>query len=424
MVKESWTKFQFRILIFLFINVSIHSQTISVLSPNGNEYWTNGSFPRITWKSTNVIAVKIEFSSNGGNTWETLSPATIAQYGSYSNWKINNIFSNECLVKISKYDDPNVFDISDSYFNITTDSTVNNIAVLGSSTAAGVGPSSSDSAWVTRYRNYLFEKNTTIKVINLAVGGYTTYDIMPTGYVPPESRPSPSISQNITKAVSYSPKAIIINLPSNDVSSGYSISEQLANYDTILSVANSNNIPVWITTTQPRNFSDIQQIRKQIEMRDSTYSRFGDKAIDFWTDIADSNGRINSIFDSGDGVHLNDTAHAVLFSRVVKAHVYDPLIVSVEEKSLAYLSEYKLMQNYPNPFNPSTKIEFSIFKAGEYSLKVFNILGEEIRNLFEKYFIPGNYIIDFNANELSSGIYIYILKNGNNILTKKMILIK
>ena len=139
---------------------------------------------------------------------------------------------------------------------------------------------------------------------------------------------------------------------------GYSITEQLSNYDTILTVAKLNNIPVWVSTTQPRNFS-VAQIQMQIEMRDSTFSRFGDKAIDFWTDIADSSGRINPEYNSGDGIHLNDKGHAILFSRVVEAEIINPIVTSVEDLNFAVAS-YELMQNYPNPFNPTTKIKYSI----------------------------------------------------------------
>ena len=87
-------------------------------------------------------------------------------------------------------------------------------------------------------------------------------------------------------------------------------------------------------------------------------------------------------------------------------------------------SHLNLNQNYPNPFNPSTQISFSISKAGYYSLKVFNLLGEEVTNLLEDYLQPGSYSISFDGKELSSGIYIYTLFGGNRQLSKKMILSK
>jgi len=195
------------------------------------------------------------------------------------------------------------------------------IVVLGSSTAAGNGPSSIDSAWVNRYRTYLLKFNIFNKVINLAVGGYTTYHIMPNGYTPPSGKPAPSVGHNITKALALNPTAIIINLPSNDAARGYSVEEQIDNYKTVINLATAANVPVWIATPQPVNYSTT--IRESlIEMRDSTYSIWGNKAINFWTTIATSTGKINSQYNSGDGTHLNSAAHKILFERVAAKDIF------------------------------------------------------------------------------------------------------
>lgn len=85
---------------------------------------------------------------------------------------------------------------------------------------------------------------------------------------------------------------------------------------------------------------------------------------------------------------------------------------------------YSLEQNFPNPFNPSTKIRFNIPEQGLVSLKVFNLLGEEVADLVNAEMTAGIYEVDFNAKAISSGIYFYTLKAGNFISTKKMILVK
>ena len=86
--------------------------------------------------------------------------------------------------------------------------------------------------------------------------------------------------------------------------------------------------------------------------------------------------------------------------------------------------EFNLSQNYPNPFNPSTIIRFSVANAGKYTLKVYNILGQEVATLVNSQLDPGNYNVTFNANKLASGLYIYSLQGDNNQITKKMILMK
>lgn len=106
-----------------------------------------------------------------------------------------------------------------------------------------------------------------------------------------------------------------------------------------------------------------------------------------------------------------------------KIFTYDDL-TGIEEKTLP--AEFSLAQNYPNPFNPSTTIKFSIANAGNYSLKIFDILGKEAGIIEEGYYKPGSYEVKFNASSLASGVYFYNLKSSdqNLNLTRKMILIK
>jgi hypothetical protein len=95
-------------------------------------------------------------------------------------------------------------------------------------------------------------------------------------------------------------------------------------------------------------------------------------------------------------------------------------------------AEFYLYQNYPNPFNPSTKIKFTIpsvianeVKQSQLiTLKVYDVLGNEVATLFKEEKPAGAYEVDFNGTGLSSGIYFYKLIAGNFIETKKMILLK
>lgn len=89
-----------------------------------------------------------------------------------------------------------------------------------------------------------------------------------------------------------------------------------------------------------------------------------------------------------------------------------------------YPSEYVLKQNYPNPFNPTTIIEYSIPVSGEVSLKIYNSIGQEVATLFEGKQTAGKYHAVFDGSELASGIYMYRLQAGNNVSTKKLVLMK
>ncbi|MBN2087341.1 T9SS type A sorting domain-containing protein [Candidatus Peregrinibacteria bacterium] len=88
------------------------------------------------------------------------------------------------------------------------------------------------------------------------------------------------------------------------------------------------------------------------------------------------------------------------------------------------VEEFSLAQNYPNPFNPTTNIEYSIAEAGLVELKIYNILGEEMTTLVNQFQNASKYRIDFNAANLSSGIYFYRITSGKFTDVKKMILIK
>jgi hypothetical protein len=87
-------------------------------------------------------------------------------------------------------------------------------------------------------------------------------------------------------------------------------------------------------------------------------------------------------------------------------------------------NSYNLAQNYPNPFNPTTTIKYSIPESGNVSLKVYDILGNEVASLVNEEKVQGVYSVTFDASRLSSGVYFYKIRAGNYFETKKMLLIK
>lgn len=134
----------------------------------------------------------------------------------------------------------------------------------------------------------------------------------------------------------------------------------------------------------------------------TTYA-YGDKIIFLWSDNRNGNFDIYaSIFDKGIITSVDD-------------------ITSPNEKI-----EFKLEQNYPNPFNSKTKITYTVSDFGFTSLKIYDLLGREITTLVNKPEAAGKYEIEFDAGKynLSSGIYIYQLRQGNKSLSKKFVLLK
>ncbi|MEJ5263514.1 MAG: T9SS type A sorting domain-containing protein [Ignavibacterium sp.] len=86
--------------------------------------------------------------------------------------------------------------------------------------------------------------------------------------------------------------------------------------------------------------------------------------------------------------------------------------------------EFALEQNYPNPFNPTTKISWQSPVSGNQTLKIYDILGNEVATIVNQFLEAGSYYTEFNASELTSGIYIYRLQVGDRVFTKKMTLMK
>ena len=83
-----------------------------------------------------------------------------------------------------------------------------------------------------------------------------------------------------------------------------------------------------------------------------------------------------------------------------------------------------LCQNYPNPFNPSTTISYQIPELSYVTLKVYDVLGNQINTLVNKEKSAGTHSVVWNAEKYSSGVYLYILTSGNLRQTKKMIFLK
>ena len=195
------------------------------------------------------------------------------------------------------------------------------IVVIGSSTAAGHGPSVKDSAWVNRFRAYMKSFNPENEVINLAKGGYTTYHLMPDGFKAPEKRQKVDTLRNITRALAFYPTSIIINLPSNDAGWGYSNADQLTNYEIILEEARKENVPVWICSPQPRNFKEEKVLNQQNQLNKMMLKKYPNY-IDFWNGFEKTDFSLRDEFNSGDGTHLNDEGHRILTERVIENKVW------------------------------------------------------------------------------------------------------
>jgi photosystem II stability/assembly factor-like uncharacterized protein len=139
-----------------------------------------------------------------------------------------------------------------------------------------------------------------------------------------------------------------------------------------------------------------------------------------WTNFSQS--VIGGIWNYISNINVNSIGK--LYFGTFTSGLFEVDITTSVEQKLFSNNDFSLSQNYPNPFNPKTKIEFEIEKFGFITLKVYDILGNEITTLVEEEKLQGAFEVEFDGTGLSSGIYFYQLRAGEFIQTKKLILLK
>ena len=379
--------------------------SLDLTKPTGGEFWQAGKTADITWISRNLGLVGLEYSTDDGTNWTVIDtvPAIDGRY----EWTVPDEDTDEALVRITS---DTLLDTSDSTFTISTDTTTCTIVVIGSSTAEGTGASTQDSSWVGRYRELLSD-DTRYEVVNLARGGYTTYHILPTGTdIPAGVGIVPDLNRNVTEALSYDPLAIIVNMPSNDAAQGFSVEAQLDNYEAIEGAASEAGVMTYIATTQPRNFDNASQIQIQRDVRDSILAIYGDRAIDFWTGLADDNGFIIDSLDSGDGTHLNDGGHRILYQRVADLRLdtmdcSGPTAVRDLPRRIT-----GLVKAYPNPAeNGFLMLNFGESVRGTADIQLVDVLGRV--RLRDRIQVTGgaDHRLDISQLGGSSSSYFYVV---------------
>jgi len=199
------------------------------------------------------------------------------------------------------------------------------IVILGSSSAKGKGASTSSKAWVELMKSKLKKDNKIVRVVNLSEGGYTTYHIMPDGNKV-ANRPAPDKARNITKALSYKPFLIIINLPTKDVEKKYTDKEILNNYAKLRTLVVKENVNYLVTGTQPRNFTEKSQRTRLLELNEQMVSLDPAHIVDVLKKLSIQSFKIKKTYAFTDGIHPNDRGHAVINGYVFNAPLFKQLM--------------------------------------------------------------------------------------------------
>ena len=201
------------------------------------------------------------------------------------------------------------------------------LTVIGSSTAAGEGASSSAKSWVGLLARSLDDAVVpTFNSSNLAVGGYTTVELLP----------GSKADGSIDDAISGRPNLILVSLAgSNDLSAGTSQSTFLSRLTSVRDTAQTAGVPVFFVSTAPKDLSDSErrELRDWATAMSTTFATcwvperataYGPCFIDIFASLANASLGVASAYGAGDGIHLNDAGHARIFEvaeAIVKPYV-------------------------------------------------------------------------------------------------------
>ena len=182
---------------------------------------------------------------------------------------------------------------------------------------------------------------------------------------------------------------------------------------------NRNNVTLsWATATETNNMG-FNVERKQVSSFQSLIGK------EEWNIISFVNGN-GTTTEKHTYSYQDENLSAGKYQYRLKQIDFDGTIIysAIIEAEVTSVSEFNLEQNYPNPFNPITKISWQSPLDIWQSIKVYDVLGNEVEVLVDEFKSAGKYDVEFNSQNLSSGIYFYKLRIGKNELVKKMILLR
>jgi len=214
-----------------------------------------------------------------------------------------------------------------------------------------------------------------------------------------------------------------------DESRWYLTGTQNAQIGIVLFTDNSGGVPVELTS-----FS-AEFVEYQVNLNWTTASELNNLGFEVerktvneeWRTIGFVNGKGNSteINDYSFTDDLYEVNSSILYYRLKQIDFNGSFEYSnIIEVEVNVVSNFSLSQNYPNPFNPATTIRYEIPERRFVTIKVYDVLGNEVSTLVDEEKASGSYEIKIDGNELTSGIYFYQLKAGSFVETKKMILVK
>jgi hypothetical protein len=424
-----------------------------LLSPNGNEQWDG--LKSIKWTAGDadgdVLTIDLAYSPDGGSTWESIVKDEIND-GAYKWDTFSFTNSIQGVVKISAFDGTiSGHDTSDLAFMLWNPRDVLPMKHIAGKSNALVSVNIIDSSLFTGHTYQL-----TIDDSNPAAKTFDVMDLVTSQYV----------IQACPQTVGYSESPLFDGLriyisdwqtiEYNSYLSGWTSGD--CNYYPVVTPVSPHPADYEIRFTERGDTALFRNIPVPFEIRnivDSTHVDFllqdsptdtTDEMKNSWTDgdnilfRENINGTMKftwkvALFAPTWTIPVDPETGDIFTVVISRPLIHDdvfvfstgPTGVKPEDKNLTM--DYSLSQNYPNPFNSNTKIIYSMPKPARVVLKIYNVLGQEIKTLVDEIKPAGKHTLNWDGKDatglyVSSGIYFYKIKVGNFEKTKKMILLQ
>ncbi|MBI1805211.1 MAG: T9SS type A sorting domain-containing protein [Ignavibacteriae bacterium] len=358
----------------LYLATMTFPPTLTLTSPNGGETWIAGSSNAITWSALGISAVKIEYSTNNGSTWSTVTSSTAASTGSYI-WSVPNISTVQALVRISDTGNPSTNDVSNSPFTITSGESV---SVRSGWNMLSVPLNVSD------YRTTILFPGATSSAFGY-LDSYYVADTLHNG-----------VGYWLRFAVSQSVllTGTLRTADTIPVSTGWNMIGSI-----------SQPVPVSSVVSEPPGMvtSSFFGYNGSYTTIDTIYPGGG-----YWVKVA-TDGTLTLSSTVGTG-----SSHQKI--RIVSSGELPPGAPSLDEdidlRTSNLPSAFTLDQNYPNPFNPLTVIRYQLAVESKVTLKIYNVLGQEVKILVSETRDAGTEQVEWNSRNntgdpIASGVYFY-----------------
>ena len=184
--------------------------------------------------------------------------------------------------------------------------------IMGSSSAAGAGASQPALSWAGLYSQW--QQQSGGDTVNIAKGGHTTYHALPEYCQSAPSRRQPDPAHNISQALAQAPDLVIISYPSNDAALGWDARESVGNIMLLRSVLAEEGVPSLVVGAQPRTLDS--RALAQLERFDKLLQQsLSGCYVPVYAELY-SNRQLSPALDAGDGVHVNDQGHALIFKAI------------------------------------------------------------------------------------------------------------